>query len=397
MSSNLGSISTGNIILQNSKGSLNFLNALSSAPQIGVIGSVFDVSFALKNNSDQFDTFLSGTGTVNRVKNYVVQTTPNSGDVSIFQSKQYIKTNCGANRIVTFVCALSVVQSVARVGSFDSSVQKTDSTDQSGFFFQYDGTTFSAVQRQSGTADAVVNQSAFNLDKLDGTGYSKYTLNPTATNMYVIVYDNSSVNVGIIFGGSVIFDHRFDNVNEAVSTLPIRFELANSSIANDASQLKVYSCGISSSTVQSKGIKRSIGLRASKRDILTQSTGLPVLSVRLTQAYARASAKITGLHLTSSTALYYEVVLNGVLAGAAFSATGSTVLTEMDRTATAITGGTVVMSGYINANGVTNIEIKDTLPLTSNIVGTCDIYSLNVICMVSSGVCSANVDIEEVF
>ncbi|MBI2345117.1 hypothetical protein HYV10_03530 [Candidatus Dependentiae bacterium] len=60
-----------------------------------------------------------------------------------------------------------------------------------GFFFGYNGTSFGILYRSSITGsvvDAWVNQSSWNVDKLDGAGESEVVLVPTAGNVYRIQY-----------------------------------------------------------------------------------------------------------------------------------------------------------------------------------------------------------------
>jgi hypothetical protein len=404
MSTNLGSITAGNIILANQKGSISFLNALSTTPQVGVLTNIFDSTFDVGSNADRFDTVVTGTASVYRdsTLNCIVIKTPANNDGAIFQQKNYVKTSSSSSRVVNFVANLDASASIVAnnnitvsAGCFDSSVQKTDSSYGNGFYFKYRQGQFSVVQRLQNT-DTEVVQSNFNLDYLDGTGLSKLTLNPASINSFIIVYENSCVNMGIISNGSVIFAHRF-TVQANVQSLPIRFELQNtlSTTPTMVPEVRVYSASISSSGPAIKGVNKSIGLRASPRDISTAKSNFPVLSVRLKSNNARASAQLQGLHVHSTVDMYYEIVLNGTLTGASWTS-ASSALTEYDRTATNITGGTVVSSGYISKQTTMDAKLSDYLPLSSTISGVCDTYTLNVVCLMSSGVIWSSIDVSEI-
>lgn len=405
MSTNLGSITAGNIILANQKGSISFLNALSTTPQVGVLSNIFDAVFDVASNTDRFDTVTNGTATVARdsTANCIVMKAPANNDIAIFQQKTYVKTSSSSSRVVNFVANLDPYSSIAAnnnitimAGCFDSSVQKTDSAYGNGFFFKYKKGQFSVVQRLQ-NVDTEITQSAFNLDTLDGTGLSKLTLNTAISNSFIIVYENYAVNMGIITNGSIVFAHRF-TVQTSVQSMPIRFELQNNLTTTPTlvPEAHVYSCSISSSGPQMKGVNKSIGLRASPRDISTTQNNFPVLSVRLKAQNARASANLLGLHVHSTVDMYYEIVLNGTLTSAQWVPSSANSLTEYDRSARTITGGTVVTSGYISQKTTMDVRLTDCLPLSSTITGVCDIYTLNVVCLMASGVIWTAIDVQEI-
>lgn len=417
--SNLGTISASNLILSNSSGSINFLSSLNSTPHLGVVSTLFDKSFALESGNDSFDTYTTANSTIARDtgKDYLSLRSPDGGGSAILQTKQYVVSTTGASRIVTAVATLDPANTipahpglVARVGSFDSSAQKTDDQRGDGFFFQLSSTGLACVRRSSVTGtdvDEVIPQAAFNLDRLDGTGLSQYTLSGSRANVFLFVYEQTgyaaSVKLGIVAGTAVVFCHRFDQKSgdtNAVrtSSLPVRFELTNATTGSGlATEMRAISCSVSSSGGVPRGVRRSCGLKAQARDLSSNSVATPVLSVRLKSNYARASAKMVGLHLSTTTAIYYELVINGVLTGANWSNSADNSITEFDKSATQLTGGRVVESGYCGDKQTMNIVLPDSLtPLASSITGLCDIYSLNVICLMSSGLLWASIDLAEI-
>lgn len=407
--SNLGTLSAGNVVLTGTNGSINFLNALATSPKIEVLNNVFDACFSSNNQFDSFDTFTQGAATVARqsTKNYISLFAPNTGDLSILQSKLYPCTSSAASRIVVITVNLDPLNAVfnanthyvARAGSFDDATQKTDSSLGDGYFFQLDSTGFSVVTRSStgGTTgtDSVVPQSGWNMDPLNGTGLSQFTLQPGVSNQFIIVYENSSVKLGLCVGGSIIFCHKFNDLTRT-QTLPVRVELKNISSSSIAAEVRVYKCSISTSGKLVKGIKRSIGMKAAARDISVEQTSLPVLSVRLSQGSARATALLSALNISSTVNLYYEVVLNGTLTGSTWTPVGGHSICDVDKSATAVTGGSIVYSGYASAKIPLCIQLADILPLSSGITGTMDIYTINLVALMSSGLVWVNLGIEEI-
>lgn len=413
---NLGSLSAGNIVLTNGTGSINFLKALSTAPQIEVLINVFDACFSANNQLDTFDTLSNGTASVSRAatKNYISLFAPQSNDVAILQSKVYSRTSSSASRIVAFTVNLDPLQIVyntttnaqryvVRAGSFDSAQYKLDAPIGDGYYFQLDYTGISVGVRIStdGTqgTDTLIAQSTWNLDKLDGTGLSQYTLQVSAMNQFLIVYENSVVKLGIVANGSVIYCHQFTD-STRTQALPVRVELTNGTLAanntNTGAEVKVYKCAISSSGKLVQGIKRSISTRAAARDISAEATSLPVMSVRLSQVNARATALFTGLNISSTVNLYYEILLNGTLQTPTWKAVGGNSICEYDTVAETVTGGSIVYSGYVSAKIPLSIELKDIMPLSSTITGVMDTYTVNVIALMTTGVVYCSIDVQEI-
>ena len=295
------------------------------------------------------------------------------------------------------------------MGSFDSSLQKTDTSHGDGFFFQLDSNDIAVVRRTSTNGvdvDEVVPQSAWNLDRLDGQGLSRYTLLSSLTNVFLIVNEmgfGASIELGIVAGNSVVSCHRFDmpasNAGSVrTASLPIRFEITNKTGQNGlTTELRAFACSISSSGGAPKCVRRSCGLRCRARDLSSLATATPVLSVRLKASFARASAAVVGLHLTSTTSVYFEIIQNGALINTNWTSVNDTSLTEYDASATTISGGRVCYCGYASAQETLNVVLPDTLsPLASNIGGICDVYTLNVVALMASGLIWCNFDVAEI-
>jgi hypothetical protein len=87
------------------------------------------------------------------------------------------------------------------------------------YFFMQDGTTLKIVRRTytSGSpVDTEISQSSWNGDKLDGTGASGFTLDPSKSNILFIDIEwlgVGSVRVGFVINGQLITAHTFNNAN----------------------------------------------------------------------------------------------------------------------------------------------------------------------------------------
>jgi hypothetical protein len=129
-----------------------------------------------KNNL--FDEDLTGSGTVTYTANKStvnLNVTTASGDKVIRQSKRVMTYQPGKSllNLNTFVMNAQEENLEQRIGMFDAN---------NGIFFEDTGTGYQIVRRSytsGASVDDPIAQSAWNGDKLDGTGASGYTLDPT--------------------------------------------------------------------------------------------------------------------------------------------------------------------------------------------------------------------------
>jgi len=115
-----------------------------------------------------------------------------------------------------------------RIGMFDAN---------NGIFFEDTGTAYQIVRRtytSGASVDDPILQSAWNGDRLDGTGASGYTLDPTKSNILFMDLEwlgVGAVRVGFVIDGKFITAHTFYNANSLTTVymqtanLPIRYEI----------------------------------------------------------------------------------------------------------------------------------------------------------------------------
>jgi len=154
---------------------------------------------------------------------------------------------------------------VKRTGYFD---------DRNGVFVQQEGNgTVSIVRRDytSGIAsDTIINQSSWNLDKLDGTTQSGVDLDFTKTQLFATDFQwlgVGRVRCGFVIGGSLIYCHEFNhsNIEEHVywsqPSLPIRCEVRNTDTAvGITSMQQICSTVLSEGGYEESGFEFSVGV-----------------------------------------------------------------------------------------------------------------------------------------
>lgn len=153
------------------------------------------------------------------------------GGSSFCQSYQYHPYQPGKSQFIfmTGVLGTGTAGAVKRYGYGDAA---------NGIFYEQNGTSGLQFNRRTSTSGGVVNntvgQAAWNLDRLDGTGPSGITLDPTTD--FILVIDLQFLSMGRVrcgfdIGGNIIYAHQFLSANVLsvpymqTATLPVMAEI----------------------------------------------------------------------------------------------------------------------------------------------------------------------------
>lgn len=283
-----------------------------------------------------------------------------------------------------------------------------------GLFFQLTDGTLS-VGRRTGTSgvavDTLVAQSSWNIDKLDGTGSSGITLNMNNFNVWFIEFGwhgASLVRFGVVVNGVNKYCHELTLSNANTTTymksasLPIRFEMTNTGVTSLAQSMSIASTvflvyGPTTTTPFSFSTSNGITTRA-----IVTATFLPVLAIRPKATFGvntnRSVTTPTDVSIFSTGTAYWEARLNPTtLTGGAWVSVSTDSMIESNVTATAVTGGRVVASGYVNITGNqadgTNIGkiLNDIFLTVRTLSGTQDILVMCVRTFTGGGECSTGI------
>lgn len=339
----------------------------------------------------QFSEALTGSATATYVANESsvdMAVTTASGDKAVRQTYRVFPYQPGKSLqvLATFVMNEGKTNLRQRVGYFNT---------DNGVFFQVNGTTKSFVLRSytSGTAsDArTVDQADWNGDKLNGTGASGITLDITKAQILYMDFEwlgVGSVRCGFVIDGTFIVCHTFNNANDidkvymTTAILPVRYEIENTAATASASTMtQICSSVISEGGYDQKAIPQWARRTTTLTGVTT--TFVPIVSIRLKSTSLGAVVIPSVYHaIPIGSTLDYEVVLikNPTLTGASFTSNSTNV--EIDITATALTGGTIVdldyVSGSNQGSGVvsTGDSYNFDLQLGVSLAGVSDIYTV---------------------
>ena len=344
-----------------------------------------------KDNQFSESTASGGTVTYTLNESTVnLNVTTTSGSEVVRQSFRVMPYQPGKSLLFlgTFVMAAGQANLRQRVGYFNI---------DNGVFFQKDGSTNAFVLRTntSGTpSDArTVTQANWNGDKLDGTGASGLTLDTTKAQILFMDFEwlgVGSVRCGFIINEQFIVCHTFNNANDidkvymTTAILPVRYEIkATAALTSSASMKQICSTVISEAGYQQVQANQFARRTAVLGTIST--TFLPLVSIRLASDSLGAVVLPVAIQAFPTTTQNYEVALfkNATLTGASYNTTDFTHV-DYDVTASAMTGGTMVLQDYVGSTAqgrsvaVTPAGYNFDLQLGVSLAGVSDVLTLGI-------------------
>ena len=308
------------------------------------------------------DQQVSGSGTTSTHNTSQASTTISVSNLTAGKrvrqtyQRMYYQPGKSQNIVMTGLFGPGVNGVTKRLGQF---------TDLNGLFFEQSGTTFQVVRRSrtSGTpTDFAIPQSAWNLDKLDGSGISGITLDITKVQIFVIDYQwlgAGEIKFGFFLDGRMTYCHRIFVANNlstvymSTPDLPLRVEISNDGSGTASSITHICSSVTSEGGVDATGMCLSASRGATKLTTLNDSDLYPLVSIRLkpgffgTQIRMKQASVITG----GNTTLYEATVLfNPTIIGTPLSFTGianSAIEADVSATnTTKVTGGIRMHTSY---------------------------------------------------
>ena len=355
---------------------------------------------------NQFDTSTVTGGSTTYLPNEAtvrMDVTTASGAEVVRQSYRSMLYQPGKGLLVlaTFVMNVPKANLRQRVGFFST---------QNGLYFELTGAssgTKAFVLRTyiSGSVDNTtrrVEQSAWNGDKLDGTGPSGLTLDLTKPQILWMDFEwlgVGNVRTGFIINGQYIICHTYQNANVTgnsvymtTATLPVRYEITNTAETASSSSLKQ----ICSSVVSEGGLEPTSILHVAQRTTSLVGFGttlVPLVSIRLASGALGAIVLPNALKVLPTSADDFEIQLvkNATLTGASYSAVASDANVEYDVAATAMTGGTITQLDYVASSVLGNVPLNEPgtfnwdTQLGASLAGVSDVYTLGVRTITGTG------------
>jgi hypothetical protein len=329
-----------------------------------------------------FESGASGTGTAgahNADTRMVALVTTAGTGASWIQSYEYIPYQPGKSvlALITGLLGAGAAAAVVDVGLFDA---------DNGFFLRQNGTNGLQLVRRSKTSGTAVNevvdQADWNVDKLNGTGASGITLDPTK--VFILAIDAQFLGMGRVrvyfdIGGQLVLAHQFLHANVIAVpymqtlSLPIQMLVSTTSAAKTA----YFKCASVSSE---GGYSSDIGYTFSTPEMTVTAgsgTATHLTSLRPRSTFnsltnrSRLSCSGVDIVVTGSNPILWELCLGSTFSAGPTFANVNTNYSGAEYASgvgTLTTVGLPIASGYIQATNQSKGTISHTVsqryPLT---------------------------------
>jgi hypothetical protein len=268
--------------------------------------------------------------------------------------------------------SLQVLQTFVFNPAKENLVQRAGyASSENGVMLELNGSQLNIIKRTatSGVGTTVtVPQSEWNLDTLDGTGFS--TSNPSGIQLDIskaqIFYTEyewlgaGSVRCGFAIDGKFINVHQFNHANHIDSTymttasLPVRYEILNTGITTSPSTMKQICISIVSNGGYERLVKRDIARRTTTVSV-SGTSFVPLVSIRLTPGREDSiilpkSFAFLG-NSNSSAILEVALIRNATLSnvGTLTWTAVNTPNAQLNTNATTMTGGSFILNDFVSS------------------------------------------------
>lgn len=301
--------------------------------------------------------FSSGEGLVN------LNVTTASGAKVLRETTKVCSYQPGKSLQVmnTFVMASGKANLRQRVGYFGA---------DNGIYVEVSGTSApSFVERNSvsgSVAETRVSQVNWNIDPLDGSGPSGFTLDITKAQIHWIDIEwlgLGTVRTGFVINGQLVHCHSFHHANLITSTymttasLPLRYEIENLNTTSGASTLKqVCSTVLSEGGYELRGAQSTVTIPVNAPyDLTTAPNYYPIISLRLDSNYLDAIVILTAISImgiTNNASYSWKVVAGGTTSGGTWASGGvnSAVQYNISGTSFSEVSGRSLAAGFTNGS-----------------------------------------------
>ncbi len=388
-----GKMSTGVLVNPNDAYLDAFSRTRISAPSI-----IFDSKFLSSTSSAYlWNTATTGTSTstynTNQASYSLTVGATNSSAIRQTARKFNYQPGRGLTVILTGVLGTQANGVFSRIGYFDA---------DNGLFFMSNNGTISVNVRTFTSGSAVttsIGQSAWNLDKLDGTGRSGITLDITKTQIFLIDFQwlgVGRIRYGFGINGLIYWCHQITNANVlsvvymSNPNLPIRYEIV-STTGTAGTLVQICSCIISEGGDTNISFPRVISTDTTALSITgSVTTWFPILVLRLATGFTHAAVSVTSVSVLCDSNLRYrwQLVINPTYVGTALTygtrhLTNSAVEYATPTSATTVTENTGLRigAGYLDmTTGAITVPQLSTINsyLGSSIAGVSDTMALCV-------------------
>jgi len=318
---------------------------------------VVQASFMYNLNTTVISTAVTGSGAVTQASGQAIVSSGAAATSSgTLTTDRYCRALPGQTVRVIIGCVFST-------GVANNTQVCGAGTAANGVFFGYNGVSFGVLYR-SNSVDTWIAKTSWNVDKLDGTGPSGMTLDPTKGNLYMIEYDTSGYGtVSFIVnctGGTTtpVTVHRVDFGNTLTAPGILNACLPCAAISTNTTNTSAKTISVTGFSAYVHGDVQHVGNRqcTESTKTVTTATYVPVITLR-NKATFNSISNTSGVFLNSMT-----VANNGnrvaiislydspTLTSASYAdVSTNTSCCDADKAATALSGGVLLFTIHLGA------------------------------------------------
>lgn len=329
---------------------------------------ILQADFVYGINSNLFSSTLTGSGTATSTSQLgIASTTATINSSSLIQSVRRAKYRAGEGLLARFTAQFTagVANSTQTAGMRNAAID--------GWFIGYNGTSFGICYRRN-SVDTWVAQASFNKDKLDGTGASGITLDPTKINIFQLSIGYLGVR-GCTFSimhpttGSWVLFHDYiltgttaDQTQSINPTMTFGIQATNTSNATNIvvknGSVGVFIIGARERIGSTYGLNNFKSIATTDTNVITIRNNTTMNSVtNQSQIRIRSLSVSTVAAVPVVFKLIKNTTLGGVPAYTNVDATNSCA--AFDIAGTTVTGGNIQFNTTVGANGNAFIDLTD--------------------------------------
>jgi hypothetical protein len=383
---------------------MTFINditvTLADGPQSDSFGrsrvSVLTLEFNSKLLNDKLPLFwdedIAGTGTsVHSVANAAVTMSVSANNDHVIR-QTFLRWNYRPGASIqfffTFLLGTVVANVTKRIGFFNSNTTTPFNSTLDGFYLEDNGTDVGLVISKNGVANRIA-QSAWNIDKFDGTGPSGITIDFTKVQLMSVDMawlGVGRVRVGFDIGGEIQIAHEFVHANINTSVFmsspnhSCRYEIRST---GGSGSIDHICTSVATESIGAKGIgpirSRDQGVGTSNMNVV--GSFYATVGIRLKSTHSNVKVVVESISVVNITNAggIWRLLLNPTVAGtftytdvansAVQYASGNTVSNPSTNT---VTGGVVIDGGYYSSAQATTLKIESAIHLGVSLAGVRD-------------------------
>ena len=329
---------------------------------------IVQADFVYGINANLFKSTLTGSGTATSTSQMgLASTSATINSSSLIETARRAKYRAGEGLLSRFTAQFTtgVANSTQLAGMRNAAID--------GWFIGYNGTSFGIMYRRN-SVDTWIEQANFNIDKLDGTGSSGITIDPTKINIFQLSIGYLGVR-GCTFSiqspdtKAWITFHEYSFMNTTANqtqsinpTMTFGIQATNTSnntnIVVKNGSVGVFIIGARERIGSTYGVNNNKSVATTDTNIVTIRNNTTINSVtNQSQIRIRSLSVATAAGVPVVFKLIKNTTLGGVPAYTDVDATNSCA--ARDIAGTTVTGGNVQFNTTLGANGNVFVDLTE--------------------------------------